>query len=150
MRLVLLDSGPLGLATNPKRTPEVRAIMAWIADITSAGHSILVPEIADIGVRRELLRAGKAAGIRRLNEFIAAEPDRYLPLTTPAMRLAAELWAQARRAGQQTAADPALDGDVIIAAQALTLGSPEAIVSTTNPVHIARFAPADLWHNILP
>jgi len=73
----------------------------------------------------------------------------YLPLTTGAMRLAAELWAQARNAGQPTAADPALDGDVILAAQGLSLNT-AVVVATANPGHLTRFIAAELWSTITP
>lgn len=74
----------------------------------------MVPEIADYEVRRELIRAKKREGIERLNALIK-QLD-YLAITTPAMRKAAEYWAQARRQGRPLAADAALDGDVILAA----------------------------------
>jgi len=54
---------------------------------------------------------------------------------------------------RQPTADPkALDGDVILAAQAISLGFPPSqfIIATTNPGHITRYAPADLWTNIRP
>lgn len=73
----------------------------------------------------------------------------YLPITTPVMRKAAEFWAQARSAGRPTAPDHALDGDVILAEQALSLGVP-VIVATGNPGHLARFVPTDDWGNIAP
>jgi hypothetical protein len=53
-----------------------------------------VPEIADYEVRRELLRANKVRGIARLD--LLKNSIGYLPLTTPIMLKAAELWAQAR------------------------------------------------------
>ena len=65
------------------------------------------------------------------------------------MRKAAELWAQARTTGQTTAPDAALDGDVILAAQALTLNT-DVVVATGNPAHLSRFVAAELWQNILP
>jgi len=73
-----------------------------------------------------------------------------VPLTTSAIRLAAELWARSRRGGLPTAAAEALDGDVLIAAQALTLNDPNIVVATDNPVHIARFVPAGQWETIRP
>lgn len=45
-----------------------------------------------------------------------------------------------------------LDIDVVLAAQALTLGVPfsDLIMATGSVSHIPRFAPADLWNNIRP
>src|SRR5262245_22880417 len=120
-RVILLDAGPLGLVTNPARTPEVRAIQRWVDEIISAGHRIVVPAVADFEVRRELERLGKTKGLARLDAFNRAEPDRYLVLSDAALRLAATLWARARRHGRPTADPRELDCDVIIAAQALTL-----------------------------
>lgn len=145
-RVVLLDSGPLGLLTNPKATPDTRACTHWAQTLLNQGVRLIVPEIADYEVRRELLRAGKVTGIARLETLIGRAE--YLPITTAAMRQAAAFWAQARQKGQPTAGDKALDGDVILAAQAVTLGMPDAIVATVNVGHIARFTTADLWQNI--
>jgi hypothetical protein len=58
-RVMLLDAGPLGLLTKPKKTPETRAITQWAIDIMAAGHRLVVPAIADYEVRRELERAGQ-------------------------------------------------------------------------------------------
>ncbi len=65
---------------------------------------------------------------------------------------AAELWADARRQGQPTAPDPALDGDVILAAQARLLGRIESdvVVATTNAEHLYRFVDAVYWREIVP
>jgi predicted nucleic acid-binding protein len=114
------------------------------------GVRVYVPEVADYEVRRELIRSRKAGGIARLNRL--KQSARYLPITTDVMLHAADLWAQARNAGVATADIHALDGDVIVAAQALSLGLPvsEFVVATQNVRHIARFAPADLWTNITP
>jgi len=72
----------------------------------------------------------------------------YLPLTTVAMRQAALFWAQARQQGQPTADNKALDGDVILAAQAITLGIADTVIATTNVGHLSRFVPAALWPDI--
>jgi hypothetical protein len=74
----------------------------------------------------------------------------YLPLTTATMIQAAELWAIARRTGQATADPKALDGDVILAAQALLVQREghEVIVATSNVGHLARFITAADWQTI--
>jgi hypothetical protein len=57
-------------------------------------------------------------------------------------------WAQARQQGQPTADDKALDGDVMLAAQGITLGITDAVNATTDVGHLSRFAPAVLWADI--
>lgn len=98
------------------------------------------------------------AGVARLDAFNAAEPDRYVPITTEAMRLAATRWAVARELGVATADQHALDGDVILAAQVDTWSNAhtfpipvdQIIVATSNVKHIRRFTEADEWRNIIP
>lgn len=143
---ILLDSGPLGLITNPKASPQTAACGRWVVDVLGRGSAVLVPEIADYEVRRELIRAGRSAGIERLDTFIAQVE--YLPIETTAMRRAAAFWAEARQQGRPTAPDAALDADVILAAQAATLNRPDVIVATTNPKHLSRYVPAAIWTDI--
>jgi hypothetical protein len=144
---ILLDAGPLGLLCNPNNSPQPVACRAWLAALQAAGRRVIVPEIADYELRRELIRIRSYAAIANLDRY-GRQLD-YLPLSTAAMRRTVELWAQARTAGRPTAPDPALDCDAILAAQALTLGVP-AVVATGNVAHLSRFVPADLWQNIAP
>jgi predicted nucleic acid-binding protein len=150
--IILLDAGPLGLVTNPVRSPQVDAILLWVDQVVAAGRRIVVPAVADYEVRRELERTEKTRGLARLDAFNAAEPDRYLPLTDAALRLAATLWARARRHGTPTADPKELDCDVILAAQALTLGVPpsDIVIATTNVGHLAQFVAANTWSGIVP
>jgi hypothetical protein len=76
----------------------------------------------------------------------------YQPLTTAAMRLAAELWATARRAGAPATDDRGLDIDMILAAQARLLDTTESpvIVATSNVRHLAPFVAAETWQTIRP
>ena len=145
-RAVLLDAGPLGLATNPKPTPVNLACAEWLQSLIAAGVQVFVPEIADYEVRRELIRADKQRGLRLLDTLCSSLD--YLPLTTSTMRLAAQLWAKARHEGQPTAGDNTIDADVILAAQALSLRRDDIIIATTNVGHLSRFTPADLWSAI--
>jgi len=150
MTTIVLDSAPVGLLTKPVRSTEVVEINYWLESCAIAGSRVILPEIIDYEIRRELLRANKAAGIARLDHLKANVE--YLPLTTAAMLLAADLWAQTRRAGLPTSDPKGLYIDVILAAQALTLGLAAAdfIVATTNVAHLTRFVPADLWSNVVP
>ena len=147
-KLILLDAGPLGLLSNPNSTPSAHAAHTWMYQQQSQGHVLIVPEIADYEVRRELLRAGKSKGIRRL-ELLKATLS-YLPLTTKTMLRAAEFWAQSRRTGRPTASDAALDCDVILAAQAALLldAGGDAIIATTNLRHLSQFVPAADWQQL--
>ena len=147
-RVVLLDTAPLGLVTNPRRTPETLSCNRWLEMLLINGIHVSIPEIADYEVRRELLRAGKTTGLRHLDRL--QQTLDYLPLTTETMLKAAEFCAQVRRQGQPTADTHALDGDVILAAQAailIALGE-DVVVATTNVGHLARLVPAKAWQNI--
>jgi predicted nucleic acid-binding protein len=148
-RLVFLDSGPLGLISNPKDSEGPRSCRAWLDGLLMNRIEVFIPEIADYEVRRELIRGRKTKGIQRLDLLI--ENLAYAPIQTLHMRKAAELWAEARQRGFPTAADPALDGDVILAAQALLAGidGDEVIVATTNPDHLSRFVRTQLWTEIV-
>jgi predicted nucleic acid-binding protein len=145
-RVVFLDAGPIGLVTNPKLSPESTLCTRWLQALIISDIRVIIPEIADYEVRRELLRANKVRGIARLDEL--ANSLEYLPITTAAMRQAAMFWAQARQQGQPTAGDKTIDSDMILAAQATTLDVVDVVIATTNVGHLSRFAPADLWQNI--
>lgn len=148
-RVVLLDSGPLGLAINPRPSPRGNDCNQWIEALLASGGRVIVPEIADYEVRRELLRAGRIHGVASLNEF--KRKLGYLPITTSVMLKAAEFWAQARRIGKQTAGNSSLDADVILAAQAaiLVAAGHSVIVATTNVKHLDIFVEARLWNDIV-
>lgn len=147
-RHIFLDSSPLGALSQPVQNAEVIAINRWARACAAANHTIYIPEVIDYELRRELLRAGKSAGLARLDGLKTVFT--YLPLTTAAMLHAAELWANSRRAGIVTADPKRLDIDVILAAQALTSGAPlnDIIIATINVRHLSKLAPADIWSNI--
>src|SRR4051794_11642519 len=116
-KVVLLDAGPLGMACHPRPMEE---ITAWLGGLLTANVEVVVPEIADYEVRRELLRAGLSKSIRRLDQLQSTLD--FLPISSDAMRKAAEFWADARRRGRPTAHEKTLDADAILAGQAATLG----------------------------
>ena len=147
--LVLLDSGPLGLVTNPRMSADAERCQLWLDRLLASGHHAAIPEITDYEVRRELVRARSAEGIARLDSL--ALRIGYLPLTTIAMRKAAEFWAQARQQGRPTADPHALDGDVILVGQAAVLDPDhdEVVIATMNVGHLAQLADAREWQAIL-
>lgn len=140
---IVLDETPLSHLCQRTMARGVPAIRSWLRAHVEAGTEIVIPEIADYEVRRELIRAGKTASIARLDRL---QSDLgYLPLTTAVMQRAAEMWAQARSQGRPTAAPEALDADVILAAQAESIG---AIVATENVGHLGRFVVAKSWRDL--
>jgi predicted nucleic acid-binding protein len=147
-QLILLDTGPLGMVTNPKANPDCQACKQWLSRLEPQGDRVALPEIADYELRRELMRAGKNRGIQQLDQLKTTIP--YFPITTEVMLKAAELWAQARNQGYPTASPEALDGDVILAAQAVILRSQgyDTIIATTNVGHLSRFTIAKTWQEI--
>ncbi len=100
-----------------------------------------------------MIRSGATAGLARLDELTNLGLD-YLPVTTAALRRAAEFWAIVRNLGQPTAHPQALDGDALLAAQASLCGGPEdeVLIATTNVGHLSRFPGIDAryWELILP
>jgi predicted nucleic acid-binding protein len=147
-RLILLDSGPLGMATNPKAKGVPLECQQWLRSLLQKGEKIIIPEIADYEVRRELIRAGLLQSLRRLDNL--KQTLEYVPIQTETMLLAANLWAEVRQAGQPTADPKALDGDVILAAQAHLLANDttDVIIATTNVAHLSRFVTALDWQAI--
>jgi len=146
--VILLDAGPLGLITNPRASQETRECNQWLESLALQEIQVKIPEIADFEVRRELLRADKFKGIERLND-LQLYLD-YVPLTTQTMLKAAQFWAQVRKQGMPTADDKALEGDVILAAQAILIQDEghEVIIATTNVGHLSRLAEAKTWRDI--
>lgn len=147
-RLILLDSGPLGMMTNPKAKGLSFACQQWLKMLLKRGEQFTIPEIADYEVRRELLRANLLESVRCLDDL--KQTLKYIPIQTDTMLLVANLWAEVRRTRQPTADPKALDRDVILAAQVqiLTNEMTQVIITTTNVSHLSRLATALNWQDI--
>lgn len=147
--IVLLDTAPLGMVSNPKASLVNEECRRWLRGLLASGVRVVIPEIADYEVRRELLRARKVKGVARLDALKTTLE--YLPLNTTIMLEAAALWAQARQAGTPTADAAALDGDVILAAQALslTVSGKRVVVATSNVRHLELFVEAQEWQKVI-
>jgi len=152
-RLILLDSGPLGLTVRAPNKPQVVRYNVWLNTILATGAMIVILEIAHYEVRRELFRIRAVASLRRLD--FALDPRSgfgYLALTTDAIIKAAEFWAHVRQAGVPTASPDALDADALLAGQAALAGQPgdTVTIATTNLAHLGRFPGIDAqtWDRI--
>jgi predicted nucleic acid-binding protein len=149
-RIIVPDSGPLGLAARRPSITQVRQCLAWLARIEMTGARIVLPEIADYEVRRELLRARVTSGIGRLDRLKAR--FFYLPISTSAMLQAAVYWADVRQRGIPTASPDSLDADCILAGMAATAFDPgdTVMIATNNVIHLNRFSGIDAreWQTI--
>ncbi len=147
-KVILLDSAPVGLITNPKATPLALQCQQWFLSLLQRSYQVILPEIIDYEIRRELLRANKLSGIRKLDQL--KSEIIYLPITTEVMLKASELWAFARKQGKSTADNKALDGDVILASQGILVANlgHEVIVATSNKKHLSLFIDAREWQDI--
>lgn len=112
-----MDSTPLSLLCQPGSNPDALTIALWKQRMQAVGHAFYIPEVIDYEVRRELVRSGKTSSVTRLD--LLKLTATYVPINSQAMLLAADLWAQARNAGQSTGDPKKLDIDVILAAQTL-------------------------------
>lgn len=146
--IVLLDTGILGLLTNPTTSFKVDQCSQWLLSLSMKGFEAKVPEIADYEIRRELLRMDKINSIKRLDAL--KDNLGSIPITSKMMLVAAEFWAQVRKQGKPTADDKALDGDVILAAQAKVImdRGQDVVIATTNVGHLSRFVNAKEWQDI--
>lgn len=155
MSLILLDTGLVGhLVSVPRgRKPlsdrETSEFRAWYDARAGTIHEFVIADVTRYEIRRELVRKGATAQLRRLDRVclgtIPAES------TGPVWDRAAELWAMVRGEGKNTASDKALDGDAILAATALLVAEaePGTVVATTNVKHLAWFGvDARAWRDI--
>jgi hypothetical protein len=122
MNIVVLDTGTLGLLTHPRARPDAVDCRRWAQALLFGSTRLIIPGIAEYELRRELVRAGKTLGLRRLD--LARAGFEFDPISQAVLDKAAELWAAVRNAGLTTAHPAALDGDAILAAQTILAGGP--------------------------
>lgn len=88
--MIILDSSPLGLILQKTGYQKAEASRAWLAKHVAEGSRIVVPEIIDYEVRRELLRLKDNVSVQSLDRFNSAEVDRFLRLNAGVLLLAAD------------------------------------------------------------
>jgi predicted nucleic acid-binding protein len=138
-KVICLDSGPLGLACSNPKNPDVIKIGTWLRLWQVEENTIVIlPEIIDYELRRELLLQGFGDSVSLLDQLRKAL--NYVLLRDNVLDRAAGLWADLRRRGLPTTHDHRLDVDVILAAQALdyTGHGDELIIATSDPGDLNR------------
>jgi hypothetical protein len=68
--IVLLDAGPLGVACGRPASQVPARCRLWIDSLLARAVELVVPEIADYEVRRELTRLGAYPSLQRLDELL--------------------------------------------------------------------------------
>jgi predicted nucleic acid-binding protein len=161
-RIIMLDSGPLWTAIQPRGASEtVDRFHMRLLHHQLNGTIIALPEVIVYEVRRKRILQRATAQLRRLDAMCS---DRarftYVPINTEAMTLAADLWADARRIGRPLSSRRQgrlpktpredIDIDVILAAQALGfVGERDKLtVATGNVRHLDLFVDARDWDEI--
>jgi predicted nucleic acid-binding protein len=137
---VMLDASAVGVACHPRPS---KNFLNWYRQLAAVNIKVIIPEIADFEVRRELIRTKRTNSLFRLNRL--KETLVFAPLNSQIMLRAAELWADARNRGRPTAGPERLDCDVILAAQALERG---ATIISENINHLTQFTSVVRWQDM--
>lgn len=150
MPILILDSHPLSLISHPANRPESLNCKSRIQQLVARQVLVAVPEIIDYELRRALILGNKEAGIKNLDK-LGEMGLVYIPITSEAMRKAAQLRAWARRTGQQTANNDKIDIDVILAAQSIIISQEtgeHTVIATSNVSDLERYTYAKKWEEI--
>lgn len=152
--IVFIDSGVLGILTNPHKTDEAIDCEEWFYRLLARGIYVCSSELCDYEIRRSLIltshKKTRPPSIHSLDELREIIP--FLPITSELLKKASILWADARSQGIPTADHKSLDIDIIICShwQMLKEEFPARyiVIATTNVKHLSRFTEAKTWRNI--
>ncbi|HAC62888.1 MAG TPA: nucleic acid-binding protein [Cyanothece sp. UBA12306] len=152
--IVFIDSGVLGLLTNPNKEGQPIACENWLYSLLGKGVYVISSDVCDYEVRRSLLlekaknpRNDSVNNLDELREIID-----FLKLETEVMFSASETWVEARQQGRKTADDSSFDVDMLIIAHWRLLKkkypSRYIVIATTNVKHLGEFTEALNWQEI--
>jgi predicted nucleic acid-binding protein len=153
--IILIDSGVIGNICNPNASPLRQQLDNWLFGSMARGVYLISSTICDFEVRRSLrlteIQGSEITGLPNLDNL--NNTIDFIPVDLEITRLAADLWALARRKGIPTAANEKLDADLIICATYQSLefrnSGRKVIVATTNVKHLSRFVAAATWQEII-
>ena len=152
--IVFIDSGVLGLLTNPNKIGKPMQCENWLYSLLAKGVYVVSSDICDYEVRRSLLleaqRKPDLISVQNLDNL--RDIIDFLKLDSAVMFKAAEVWMSARLQGKQTADNYSIDVDMIIVAhcQMLKESFPNRYlaIATTNVKHLSQFTEALNWEEI--
>ena len=115
--IVFLDSGVIGLLSNPNKRDQVLACEDWLYSLLAKGVYIVSSDICDYEVRRNLVlelmrfekRSQPLAALDELHEFVE-----FLSVTPQVLIGASDIWAKSRLQGQAMSNGMSIDVDAII------------------------------------
>jgi hypothetical protein len=73
-RCIIVDTGPLGKIAHPRPNQEAAA---WLSRVVTSGALVIIPEIADYELRRNMLLEEMASSLKRLDELKGLFPAAY-------------------------------------------------------------------------
>lgn len=152
--IILIDTGIVGLLTQPNSTNESTQILDWMYNSLAKSVRVLASDICDYEIRRGLIKArldGRCSdGIEKLDQL--REVIEFLPITNRALAHACVYWADAAKKSQLNAPKHDINFDLILCGtwKVLTEDYPgqDIVIATKNLRDFLRFANADLWQNI--
>ncbi|MDX1967880.1 MAG: hypothetical protein SFV23_11960 [Planctomycetaceae bacterium] len=140
---LVLDSSALGKLCHPKQ-PKNRSFVEAVTELSGSATPYAdncAPAIAEYELRRKFLRLvgrnqASLVSVERLDDLCSELW--LLARSRHVLRLAAGYWSELRRRGLPTDASASPDADVILAAQAATIGG---WVVTSTFRHLIRLIP---------
>jgi hypothetical protein len=152
--IVFLDSGVLGLLTNPNKEGKPLLCENWLYSLLAKGVYVVSSDVCDYEVRRSLLlEKVKNPGLDSVNNLDELRDIiDFLKVETEVMFSASQTWVEARQKGRKTADDASFDVDMIIIAHWRLLKrkypSRYIVIATTNVKHLGEFTEALNWEEI--
>lgn len=132
------------MAPNPRGTG---AFPDWYRSLTATDVVVVVPEVADYEVRRELILARLELSLARLAAVRAAA--RFEPITSEIMLAAARIWAEAKSHRAAHGGEGATGWRRHPPRHRSNARKGRAVmIATTNVRYLAQFADARLWSEI--
>jgi hypothetical protein len=153
--IVFLDSGVIGILSNPNKNNQVIACENWLYSLLAKSVYVVSSDICDYEVRRNLVletmrferRSHSLTALDELHEFVE-----FISVSPQVLGKAADIWARSRLQGQPMSNLTGIDVDAIVCAHWQLLRdefpSRYVVVATTNVRHLSLFTEAFEWQDI--